>query len=656
MGNWKATQKYFCMLIILQCIFVWMTPPLASAAGTSATLDQGLEAAIRQELALNGSTPITGNEIRLLTRLDASNRNILSLQGLENAVFLEELSLAGDYVMDYSILTQLPNLKSLTVDLDSTFLDQASLLQLAKDGVDVNLLEEDTVVEVPPIQVFYNKEPVSFSKDPVIVSNYTLVQFRPLFETFGLKIAWDQATQTVTGSREKLHIKMVIGSTTATVNDIDFTLPVAPQLIDGNTMIPLRFIVEVTGNIVNWDGTARTVNIDSSLASHNLDILYSNDTSYEGDMTAGIPNGNGKLYDNGTLFYEGEFKNGIIAGSGTMYDVNNPASYYEGDFQNNRFHGEGKLVYDDGAYHIGSFANGMREGSGKVYTKDGKLVFEGTFKNDGRNGNGWGLYGDGYKYEGMYANDQFHGQGKLFYQGQLTYSGEWNNGFKARGKTYINNVLFYEGTYLDDKPHGYGTFYDDHGNAAYRGQVNNWSKTGIGMIYYDNGDIYVGEVLFGKADGQGILSLADGNIKHDGFFLEDAAIPIPDETASDDKATRNRLMRKAKLGIVDGMYENNIGLVANQAAMLIILESKAQADLFNALSDHSKKGLMNEYVQEHWGEVIGVNECITLVVFEDQVIAETKISYAMENSDVDATYYPNGIQIFELIKQRHSWN
>lgn len=646
MGKWKAVIKQLAVLVIVQSMFVWMLSSWAFASGAPTNLDKGLEAAIRQELALNDSTPITGNEIRILTKLDASNRNILSLEGLENAVFVKELSLEGNYILDLSVLTKLPNLKVLTINKNQ--FDQATIFDLVAHGIEVNFIEEQEKVNLP-IQVFYNGESVSFSEDPVTVDNYTMVQFRPLFETFGLQIGWDQATQTISGNRDQLSIKMVIGSETVTVNGKPFTLPVAPRLIDGSTMIPLRFIGEVTGNIVKWDGSTRTVSINSSIASYNLEIIYSNDTTYEGDTTAGNPDGNGKLYYKGSLFYEGEFKDGIIEGLGKMYDVKNPASYYEGDFLNNRFHGQGKIVYDDGAYHIGTFAGGMREGTGKVYTAEGKLTFNGIFKNDSRNGQGWGLYGTDYKYEGMYADDDFHGQGKLYYQGQLSYDGEWNHGFQAQGKLYINHKLFYEGTYRNDKPHGYGAFYDQDGNITYRGQVSNWNQSGVGIIYNENGNVYVGEVLFGQADGEGILSAADATILHDGFFVNGTAFMESEEISFDDSVIiiKNLLMRSADHKIIDGIYENNMGLASNQAALFIILESEEQVELFNNLPNDAKKELMNEYVQQNWGEVLGVDDCITFVVLGKFAYAEANVQYDMESSNVEATFYPEGTLILE---------
>lgn len=116
-----------------------------------------------------------------------------------------------------------------------------------------------------PIKVYINGEIINFSIDPVVENGTTLVQFRPIFEKLGLSIGWDANTQTVTGEKEGLKIELIIGNKVAKVNGVERNLSIAPKTIKGNTMIPLRFIGEASGEQVEWYGDSRTIQIGKQI-------------------------------------------------------------------------------------------------------------------------------------------------------------------------------------------------------------------------------------------------------------------------------------------------------------------------------------------------------------------------------------------------------
>lgn len=103
------------------------------------------------------------------------------------------------------------------------------------------------------IEVNLDDKPLTFEKAPLLDKGTTLVPFRPLFEAMGLKVGWNPAQQTVTGTKEGLTIIMKIGSKTATVNGTSVQLLQAPTIIDSYTMVPLRFIGESTQALVAWN-------------------------------------------------------------------------------------------------------------------------------------------------------------------------------------------------------------------------------------------------------------------------------------------------------------------------------------------------------------------------------------------------------------------
>lgn len=116
----------------------------------------------------------------------------------------------------------------------------------------------------PVIYVKLNGEYIDFSKygqNPVIENGRTLVPLRSVFEALGASVEWDGATSTVTSVRGNVTVKLTINIATIYVNGEAKTLDVAPKILNGRTMVPLRAVVEAFGCQIGWDGTIRTASI-----------------------------------------------------------------------------------------------------------------------------------------------------------------------------------------------------------------------------------------------------------------------------------------------------------------------------------------------------------------------------------------------------------
>lgn len=112
-----------------------------------------------------------------------------------------------------------------------------------------------------PIKVFVDTSQIQLTLDPVTDKGTTFVQFRPLFESMELEVAWDPEKKLVTGSRQGLEIQLGIGEKTATVNGTKVALGAGARVVNGNTLVPLRFVGEATGSIVYWDPANREITI-----------------------------------------------------------------------------------------------------------------------------------------------------------------------------------------------------------------------------------------------------------------------------------------------------------------------------------------------------------------------------------------------------------
>ncbi|AIS52807.1 ABC-type Fe3+-hydroxamate transport system, periplasmic component [Thermoanaerobacter kivui] len=95
---------------------------------------------------------------------------------------------------------------------------------------------------------------------PFIENGRTMVPVRLFSENLGADVKWDDATQAVTIQGEDVSVKLTIGKKEAVVNGKNKTLDVAPVVLSGRTIVPLRFIAEAFGADVKWDKeTSRAV-------------------------------------------------------------------------------------------------------------------------------------------------------------------------------------------------------------------------------------------------------------------------------------------------------------------------------------------------------------------------------------------------------------
>jgi len=101
----------------------------------------------------------------------------------------------------------------------------------------------------------------------------------------------------VTGTSDDLNVTLTINSKNAYVNGKKVVLSQAPEVVNGATMIPLRFVAEASGGQVYWDSKKRHIDIvfnerlkpfkssyynDSKSLKHWLDNGYSVEERYNG--------------------------------------------------------------------------------------------------------------------------------------------------------------------------------------------------------------------------------------------------------------------------------------------------------------------------------------------------------------------------------------
>lgn len=112
-----------------------------------------------------------------------------------------------------------------------------------------------------PAQIFINDVYLESDVAPEIINGRTMVPMRGIFERLGAQISWDDATKTVTGIKNGTEIRIKIDDTNAMVDGETMVLDVPAMITEGRTLVPVRFVSESLGCQVSWDEVEKRVDI-----------------------------------------------------------------------------------------------------------------------------------------------------------------------------------------------------------------------------------------------------------------------------------------------------------------------------------------------------------------------------------------------------------
>lgn len=316
---------------------------------------------------------------------------------------------------------------------------------------------------------------LQFDVPPVIENGRTLVPLRAIFEALGAEISWNGATQTVLATKAGTQVVLTIGNPQAYRNNAPVLLDVPPKIIEGRTMVPLRFVSEAMGADVKWDGVTGTILI-TSLA----------DVVYEIHNTAGDLVG----------WYTGGMVNGYPNGQGTFTGVD--GRRFSALFQNGQASGEVTCKWLSGEIYKGPVRNFLPDGNGMLKLADGR-IFNGDFLQGVMNTEGVTLkWPSGALYKGQVVNFLPEGKGIL----------------------KLTDGRVYEGDFVSGKMEGQGILALPDG-STYTGSFRNNLANGQGTLQYSTGKVYTGQFVDGMQDGQGTLTLPDGT-KQTGTWVKNA--------------------------------------------------------------------------------------------------------------------------------------
>lgn len=125
-------------------------------------------------------------------------------------------------------------------------------------------VEMVTALSTDEIHIIYNDSVVHYDDvKPVNRNDRVMIPFRAALETMGANVDYDDATRTVTATKDDTTISFVLMDDTINIDKngekSQITMD-APMIIENDrTLVPIRFMSNALGMQVGWDGNSETV-------------------------------------------------------------------------------------------------------------------------------------------------------------------------------------------------------------------------------------------------------------------------------------------------------------------------------------------------------------------------------------------------------------
>ncbi len=154
---------------------------------------------------------------------------------------------------------------------------------------------------------------------PLIENGRTLVPYRALLEAMGGDIFWEPDAKMATAVLGDRRVQVTIDNTSGFVNGGVKMMDVPPRIINGRTMIPLRFVMESLNCKVDWDAVSRTVLVTSPETDGCIEVeaIYLEEIK---DHYRVVVQADAEIVDARSFAYEEPFRFGMDVGNAIYQD------------------------------------------------------------------------------------------------------------------------------------------------------------------------------------------------------------------------------------------------------------------------------------------------------------------------------------------------
>lgn len=131
----------------------------------------------------------------------------------------------------------------------------------ANHFADLESMLDSLSYDLGAIKILINEEQIYPDVAPMIIEGRTMVPIRAVAEKMGYTVGWDGDKDLVTlRGGDDNELHFTIGAYTALKNGAEvIELDVAPFIVHGRTYLPLRAVAEAMDAMVDWDGDTKTV-------------------------------------------------------------------------------------------------------------------------------------------------------------------------------------------------------------------------------------------------------------------------------------------------------------------------------------------------------------------------------------------------------------
>ena len=140
----------------------------------------------------------------------------------------------------------------------------------------------NTEAAMMKLDIRVNDMIIKMDSNPYIEEDRTMVPIRTVVEALGTEeVVWNEEDRSATIVVGEKSITFKIDSMNYWVNDVEKTMGVAPVIVDGRTMLPLRIIAEELAFDVNYNPLIRTVAISNPSVEVSQELIATNQYNYE---------------------------------------------------------------------------------------------------------------------------------------------------------------------------------------------------------------------------------------------------------------------------------------------------------------------------------------------------------------------------------------
>lgn len=179
------------------------------------------------------------------------------------------------------------------------------------------------------VSVVVDGRPLNLKPGPIERAGRVFVPLRGIFERLGASVVYQN--RLINSTKGSTSVSLSIGSRQATVNGQPQIVDVAPFIVGATTYVPLRFIAQSLGAVVDYNGAARLVAISVPRSSHpQLPVLPPNPSAAGVVQLRARQPAPGALIGNRHARVATEFSHSVDVDSVRVYvDGNDVTSYSE---------------------------------------------------------------------------------------------------------------------------------------------------------------------------------------------------------------------------------------------------------------------------------------------------------------------------------------